>query len=286
MASVYGAKQQTLGGSATLSGITLHTGDRVNLSIHPADSGNGIVFRRTDLPGKPEVQAHIANVTGTRRATTICQGAATVHTVEHLMATFNALGVDNALVEMNGPEPPLADGSAVAFVEMVRKTGVKPQKALREWIELSQPIVIDQGETKLIALPADDFQVSCTVKYGASQLDCQYLSLKITQESFIEELSKARTFCLFEEIEPLMAANLIRGGSLDNSVIIKGQCILSKEGLRYPDEMVRHKILDTVGDLFLLGKRLKAQLIAIKPGHPSNVALAQRIYQMMEGKTS
>ncbi len=270
-------KQRTLGGSASISGIALHTGDRVNLTMRPAPADTGILFRRTDLPGSPEVLAHASNVTGTQRGTTITTGPASVHTVEHILASLNAFGVDNALVEMDGPEPPVADGSSLPFVEMIKKTGTEAQDQDRRFIEIDRPLFLEFGDTKLIAVPHPTFKISCTVKYGAIALDCQYQSMEINAETFENELCQARTFCLYEEIEALMAANLIRGGSLDNAVVIKKNAILSRDGMRYPDELVRHKMLDIVGDLYLLGCRLRGHIIAVKPGHPSNVAMAQHI---------
>jgi UDP-3-O-[3-hydroxymyristoyl] N-acetylglucosamine deacetylase/3-hydroxyacyl-[acyl-carrier-protein] dehydratase len=273
-------KQTTLKRSVTLSGIALHTGHRVNLVLQPAPPNHGICFRRLDLPEKPMVQAALRNVVDTRRQTTIAAGAAKVHTAEHLLAAFNALGVDNILAEMTGPEPPVLDGSAKPFVDAIRHAGTVEQDVGREYLELTQPVFFEAGQTRMVALPDPAFRVSCTVKYNATPLDCQYLSIPITAETFVNELCEARTFCLYEEIEPLMAANLICGGSLENAVIIKGSAIFSKDGLRYEDEFVRHKILDLVGDLFLLGRRLRAHIIAIKPGHPTNVALACKIAEL------
>lgn len=270
-------RQRTLGATVSASGIALHTGNRVKITLKPAAPNTGIRFRRTDLPGQPEVQAHVSNVVDTRRGTTISEGAASVHTVEHLLAAANALGLDNALVEMAGPEPPVGDGSSVIFVELLKEAGLVEQDAPRAYITLDHPYWYSNGETHVVALPDSVFRLSCSVKYNATILDCQYLSLEVNEDNFLNQLQKARTFCLFHEIEFLIRNNLIRGGSLDNAVVIKGDAILSKDGLRYPDEFVRHKTLDMVGDLFLLGARLKAHVIGIKPGHPANVELARRI---------
>lgn len=271
------ARQHTLGKSTTASGLALHTGNRVNITLSPAPVGFGIRFRRIDLPGKPVIQAHAKNVVDTRRGTTISENGGKIHTVEHLLAAFHALLVDNVLVDMFGPEPPILDGSAKPFVDMVLEAGVVDQEAPAEYVEVKQPVFQEFGGTKTIALPDPQFRVSCTVKYDCHPLDCQYLTLAVSPESFQKELQEARTFCLMQEIEYLMANNLIVGGSLDNAVIIQENAIFSKEGLRYPDEFVRHKILDIVGDIFLLGARFRGHIVAIKPGHPSNVALAQEI---------
>ena len=278
---VEGSKQNTVCRAVTTSGIALHTGNRVTLTLQPAPVDSGVRFKRVDLPGMPEVRALVQNVVGTQRGTTISQGDAKVHTVEHVLATLNAMGIDNVMIEMSGPEPPIMDGSSKPFVEMLERAGTQEQDAARQFLEVKDKIFLEFGETKVMIVPDPEFRISCTVKYGATPLDCQYLSLSVTAASFVNELCEARTFCLYQEIEPLMALNLIGGGSLDNAVVIKDDLILSKEGLRYPDELVRHKMLDIVGDLYLLGRRLRGHVIAIKPGHSSNVALAREINTLM-----
>lgn len=270
-------RQATVAREATYSGIALHTGDRVRLTLQPAPVDSGVVFRRSDLPGKPEVRAHVRNVVDTRRATTISANGATVHTAEHLLATFHAVGVDNVVVAINGPEPPVSDGSAQAFVALVHEAGVCTQDARSRYLEMDAPVAFAANGAILVALPAAEFRVSCTVKYDQSMMDCQYLSMKVTPRTFEEALCSARTFCLFQEILPLMEADLIRGGSLDNAVVLKGQTVLSRDGLRFPDEFVRHKMLDVVGDLFLSGRRLRAHVVAVKPGHPANVAFVRQL---------
>ena len=270
-------RQRTIRTAVSLSGIALHTGNRVKLTLRPAPPDTGVRFRRLDLPGAPEVPALVTHVTDTRRGTTICCGSASVHTVEHLLAAVNALGLDNVMVDMVGPEPPVGDGSAVPFVDLLDRAGaVEQEGSVRAFCHVTEPVVVEAGEAHLILLPSDRFRISCTVKYNETPLDCQYLSLEITEASFRGQLQLARTFCMFHEIEALVKANLISGGSLDNAVVIKGDAILSKDGLRYADEFVRHKILDMVGDLFLLGCRLKGHVVAIKPGHPSNIELLRR----------
>lgn len=272
-----GENQRTLRGSATISGLALHTGHRVNLTVHPAAANSGVRFRRVDLPDHPEVRALVTNVVDVRRGTTISEGKGTVHTVEHVLAAVNALGIDNVLVDMVGPEPPIADGSGMPFVDMFRTAGIVEQDAPRRYLEVKSMHYLEAGETRLLVVPDPAFRISCTVKYNESMMDCQYQSLTVTEDSYVKELASARTFCLFHEIEALMKANLVRGGSLDNAIIIKGDSIISKDGLRYPDELVRHKMLDIVGDMFLVGCRIRAHIIAIRPGHPSNVEMAKRL---------
>lgn len=259
------------------SGIALHTGGRAHITFKPGEADQGVVIARVDLPGKPEVPAHATSVVGVKRATTIARGEAKVHTVEHVLATLYALGIDNVRVEMDGPEPPIADGSALPYLELLQGAGTVAQAAPRRYCRIREPLFFEADQTRMVFLPCDEYRISCTVSYGACLMDTQYLSLAIDAESFAKELGGARTFCLYEEIEPLMKAGLIRGGSLDNSNVIKDGAIVCKEALRYPDELVRHKMLDIVGDLSLIGRRLIGQVIAIKPGHPSNVALAREV---------
>ncbi len=269
--------QKTLGASAQISGIALHTGRRVRMAMHPAAVGTGIRFRRMDLEGRPEVAPLLENVTATRRGTTITSGAASVHTVEHVLAALMAFGIDNVLIDLEGPEPPVGDGSSAPFVEMLRQTGSIVQEAPRRFLRLETPVFLEDGETRLAIVPDEQFRMSCTVKYNATPLDCQYQSLPVNEETFVNQICRARTFCLFEEIEALIKANLIVGGSLDNSVVIKGDAIISRDGMRYPDELVRHKILDIIGDFSLLGRPLRAHIIAVKPGHGVNVAAALKV---------
>ncbi len=283
-------KQRTLQNSAAISGIALHTGRRVRLALHPAAPNTGVVFRRIDLPDTPTVPALVDFVTAVQRGTTIARGDAVVHTVEHLLAALYAAGVQNVIVDMEGPEPPVADGSSRPFLDLIESAGLEEQEEnALEW-RIMEPVFLRFGGVILMAAPADDegeYRISCTVKYGNRVATyCQYESFAVTAENFRNELSEARTFCLYEEIEALMKANLIAGGSLDNSVVVKDGAILSRDGLRYPDEFVRHKMLDIVGDLSLVGRRLSGHIVAVKPGHSANVALARELRrQILETAT-
>ncbi len=270
--------QNTIKTAAKVSGIALHTGVRANLKILPAPPDSGIIFRRTDMPGAPEVKANACNVIDVRRATTIASrtSGAFVVTVEHIMASLHASGIDNAYVEMDGPEPPIADGSASPYFEAIQNAGIEPQPEAPDncWT-VSAPIVLEEGETRMVLTPADDLVITAIVQYNASPLDAQFFSCAVTTESFRKELSTARTFCIYRELEQLIAAGLVKGGSLDNAIVMHGGAIISKDGMRFPNELVRHKMMDMVGDLYLTGKRVKAHIIAVKPGHPTNVKLAQ-----------
>lgn len=267
-------KQRTLEKTAILSGIALHTGARAILKLLPAPENTGIVFRRVDLPGKPEVRALATNVVDVRRGTTIASGSAVVYTVEHIMAALHACGVDNAYVEMDGQEPPIADGSALPYLEIIFEAGIKEQEAEAVYWTAKAPIIIEEGETKMVVAPADELRISCVTSFRGVPYDPQYLSLKVDRESFTAELAPARTFVNFDDLKQLLAMGLIKGGSLDSAAIIHNGAIICKEELKYQNEIVRHKILDIVGDMFLVGRRIKASIIAIKPGHPTNVKTA------------
>jgi UDP-3-O-acyl N-acetylglucosamine deacetylase len=279
-------KQKTIAKPISIRGIALHTGFRARLTFKPAEVNTGVHFMRTDLPGKPTVKALGTNVIEVMRGTTIKEGEAIVHTVEHVLAALMSQGIDNAIVEMDRPEPPIADGSSLPFIELLKEAGATVQDADRQYFEITKPVFLEMDHAIINVVPDDKFRISCTVKYDQSQLDVQYLTMEVTPESFITELSEARTFCMYSELEHLMNAGLIRGGSLDNATVIHGSTILSKDGLRYPDEFVRHKMLDIVGDFALLGKPLKGHIIAVKPGHPSNVTMVQQLLELQNEESA
>ena len=259
----------------------MHTGVRAHVTFRPAEENTGIELVRVDLAGRPSVKALATNVVNVQRATTIASGAANVHTVEHVLAALYACDIDNVVIEMDGPEPPIGDGSSDPYVSLILECGTIQQKAECKYFYVKEPVYVNVEESKLIILPAEHYRISCTVKYGNSIMDTQYLSLAVNREVFISEISKARTFCLYDEIEELMVKDLIRGGSLDNAVVLKDGVIICKDGLRYRDEFVRHKMLDIVGDLSLVGCRLIGEVIAVRPGHQSNVALAEKLIKLI-----
>jgi UDP-3-O-[3-hydroxymyristoyl] N-acetylglucosamine deacetylase/3-hydroxyacyl-[acyl-carrier-protein] dehydratase len=273
-------QQQTLKGSASFAGIGLHSGNRVNMTFLPAPANTGIRFRRADLDGKPEIEARVEHVSDTTRSTTLSRGNAKVHTVEHVLAAFAGCGVDNAIVELDANEPPIADGSAREYVKMVKQAGVVAQAERREPYKLTEPIELILGETVMTAFPHNSFKITCTSADKAGRFT-QFYSQEVTPETWEKELANARTFCFFEEIEYLFKNGLIKGGSLENAVIIRDDAVLTNEPLRYPEEFVRHKMLDIVGDLSLLGRPLQAHVIAVKPSHAANNELAKAINHQM-----
>lgn len=269
--------QHTVGKPAGFSGTSLHTGEKVSLKLHPAPVDHGIKFRRKDLQDEPTIDARIDNLKTVERATTIGEGSVRVHTVEHVLAALSAMGVDNAIVEMDANEPPIGDGSAQPYVEVIKRAGVVAQEAPRKFFDIREPMPIEsKSGSMLVLLPDDKFRISCT-QAGPNNRFTQYLSMDVTPAIFEKEIAPARTFVYYEDVEPLMQKNLIKGGSLENAIVVRGEAILSKEPLRFPDEFVRHKILDIIGDLALFGPRIRGHLIAIKPGHSVNAELTRAL---------
>src|ERR1700724_1909823 len=269
--------QQTRGKAAGFSGMSLHTGEKVSLKLHPAPVDHGIKFKRKDLQDDPTIDAKIENLKTVERATTIGEGSVRVHTVEHVLAALSAMGVDNATVEMNANEPPIGDGSAQSYVDVIKRAGVTAQEAPRKFLEVREPMHVESKTgALLVLLPDDKFRISCT-QAGPNNRFTQFLSMEVTPAIFEPEIAPARTFVYYEDVETLMEKNLIKGGSLENAIVVRGEAVLSKEPLRFPDEFVRHKILDIVGDLALVGCRIRGHLIAVKPGHAANAELARAI---------
>jgi UDP-3-O-[3-hydroxymyristoyl] N-acetylglucosamine deacetylase / 3-hydroxyacyl-[acyl-carrier-protein] dehydratase len=267
--------QHTIAKPAGLNGTSLHTGEKVTLKLHPAPVDHGIKFKRKDLPDEPTIDARIDNLKTVERATTIGEGSVRVHTVEHVLAALSAMGVDNAIIEMDANEPPIGDGSAQLYVETIKKAGIVPQETPRRFLDVREMMHVEgKGGAFLILLPDDTFRISCT-QAGPNNRFTQYLSTEVTPAIFEQEIAPARTFVYYEDVQPLMEKNLIKGGSLENAIVVRGDSVMSKEPLRFPDEFVRHKILDIIGDLALVGPRIRGHVIAVKPGHGANAELAR-----------
>ncbi len=273
--------QQTLNRSASFSGIGLHSGNRVNMTFLPAPANSGIRFRRVDLDGKPEIEARVENVFETNRSTTLAKGNVKIHTVEHVLAAFAGYGVDNAIIEIDANEPPIGDGSSREFCKMIETAGILPQDDARDVYTVTEPIQIEMGETTMTLVPDDSFKVTCTSADKGGRFT-QFFSTDITPKTWEKELSQARTFCFFDEIEYLIKNGLIKGGSLENAVVIRDDAVLTTEPLRYTDEFVRHKMLDIVGDLSLVGRPIRGHLIAVKPSHSGNCEMARQIVTQMQ----
>ncbi len=269
--------QQTLANSVSVEGSSLHTGEKVTLTMHPAPPGHGHKFKRNDLPDQPVIEARIDFVKTVERSTTIAEGAVKLHTVEHVLSALTGMGVDNCLVEMTANEPPIGDGSAQPYVELIKKGGIVDQAVPRAVYEVTEPIHIEtKSGSIMIIVPDSAYRISCT-NVGPDGRFTQFYSTEITPAIYEKEIAPARTFVYFEDVKPLMDKGLIKGGSLENAVVIRGEQVLSKEPLRFKEEFARHKILDIVGDLALFGRAIKGHIIAVKPGHGPNTDLAKAI---------
>ena len=303
-------RQHTIQKTVSVSGVGIHTGHAATLSFYPAAVDHGIKFCRIDLPGRPTVDADVDLVVDVSRSTTLEQSGARVHTVEHVLSALSALEIDNVLLELDGPEIPILDGSAAQFIEVLEAAGLEEQNALREYAELSGEVSYEDADrgVKLWAKPASWFQAQVTIDYNTEYWPVQQAILPNIR-AFASEVSPSRTFCFFREIEPLLSQNLIKGGDLDNAIVIMDKEVtqeelnhigtlfnrpnleVQKEGilnnlkLRFANEPARHKLLDLVGDLALVGKPLKASVMAERPGHAANVALAKKLKSKMK-KTS
>ena len=270
-------RQHTLAKSASITGTSLHTGEQVTLTLQPAPENFGFKFRRMDLEDKPFIPALVEKVQKVERATTIAEGGVNVHTVEHVISALAGMGVDNAIIEMDANEPPIVDGSSLPFVELIKSAGVVEQQAPRKVFEIREPIYQETRDgTILTIMPDKKFRISCT-NVGPGGRFTQYFSVEINPETYEREIAPARTFVYYEDIAPLMEKGLIKGGTLEAAVVVRGETLLSKQPLRFADEFVRHKILDIVGDLMLSGKRITGHVIAVRPGHGPNTEMARAI---------
>jgi UDP-3-O-[3-hydroxymyristoyl] N-acetylglucosamine deacetylase / 3-hydroxyacyl-[acyl-carrier-protein] dehydratase len=275
-------QQQTIKRPVSFSGIGIHTGGKVNMTWRPAPVDHGIKFVRVDLDGHPVIEPHIRNIGDVTRWTTIGTNGTVIHTVEHVLATLNGFGIDNLIIELDGNEPPVGDGSSVPFVKMVREAGIQPQEGKREVFQLREVVHVEVGDSLAVVLPSDQLRISCTIHFGKAGLDAQFLSLAITPETFETQIAPARTFAFFEELHHLIDKGLIKGGSLENAVLIRNDTVLCTEALRFRDEFVRHKMLDVVGDITLLGRPLAAHIVVIRPGHGLNAQLTKALAKQLE----
>jgi UDP-3-O-[3-hydroxymyristoyl] N-acetylglucosamine deacetylase/3-hydroxyacyl-[acyl-carrier-protein] dehydratase len=300
-------KQHTIKSPITVSGIGLHTGVVSNMTFKPAPANHGYKFQRIDLPGQPTVNVDVDNVVDLSRGTTIEQNGARVNTVEHTLAALVGLQIDNVLIELDGPEPPIMDGSSIEFVNALLSVGLQEQNALRNYFEITEGISYkdDKRGVEIAALPLDDYRLTVMVDYNSPVLGSQHASIT-NFDQFIGEIAPSRTFCFLHELEALYKQNLIKGGDLDNAIVIvdrvvedgeltyladllgkkkvavKEEGILNNTELRYKNEPARHKLLDLMGDLALIGRPIKGQILAARPGHAANIAFARRVKKLIQ----
>ncbi|MBI3318102.1 MAG: bifunctional UDP-3-O-[3-hydroxymyristoyl] N-acetylglucosamine deacetylase/3-hydroxyacyl-ACP dehydratase [Candidatus Omnitrophica bacterium] len=277
--------QKTIRRSARVEGVGLHTGKSVRVEFKPAPSDSGITFVRTDLAGSPPIVAAVASILDANRRprrTSIGNGVVEVHTIEHLMASCFGLGIDNLLVEISGEEVPGLDGSAHPFLEIFKQAGLQEQEAPRRVVQVREPVWVEEDSAVVAVLPDERFRISYTLSYPVPSLSSQYFSAAVTPQIFESQVAPSRTFCLAQEVEALRKTGLGKGATYENTVVVDGNGKILNNHLRYPDEFVRHKVLDLIGDLYLLGRPLQGHVLAIRSGHALNLKLLQRLRQMME----
>lgn len=262
--------QQTIEQAVSCSGIGVHSGKNAGITIKPAPENHGIRFRRTDLPGTSDIPALFNMVVDTSLATVIGSQGAIVSTIEHLMAAFTGLAIDNALVEIDGYEMPIMDGSAREFAKILNQAGIVQQKMPRWFFVVTEPITIQDNDKYVTVTPYPRFKISCSIQFANPVIGTQELSFDLTPENFTKEICRARTFGFIQDLQYLKMFSLGRGGSLDNAIVIDNDKILNEEGLRYPDEFVRHKLLDCLGDFSLLGMPILGHVKTYKSGHELN----------------
>ena len=304
-------KQRTVRREISLSGIGLHTGNNCRMTFKPAPPDHGIVFVRTDIGGQPSVIADIDHVVDISRGTTLQQGDARVHTVEHVLAAFAGLQIDNMIVELDANEPPVGDGSCKPYVDILLEAGIDNQDADKSYLEIDTPMSYAEPErgVDLVVTPSDDLRITFLIDYRSPALGTQYTTLQSLESEFVDEFAPARTFCFLSEVEQLKRAGLIKGGGLDNAIVIydsdqgqlevdrirkalnvNGDAFVGKTGiindipLRFHNEPVRHKTLDLLGDLFLIGVPVKGHILAARSGHKANVELARRMRELYKKK--
>ncbi len=273
-------RQTTLNSEISCSGIALHSGGKVSLTLKPAEAGHGIVFKRTDIKGGgAEITARWDNVVATAMCTTLGNGdGVTISTVEHLMAAFAGCRIDNALVEVSGPELPIMDGSAQPFVFLIECAGIKELDAPRRVIRVKKAVSVSDGDGLATLVPGEGFAVNFEIDFNSAAVSRQVLEVALFNGSFKKELARARTFGFLHEVERLRAAGLARGGSLDNAIVISGDKVLNEDGLRYDNEFVRHKALDAVGDLYLAGAPVVGRFHGVCSGHAANNSLLAALF--------
>ncbi|MDF3077169.1 MAG: UDP-3-O-[3-hydroxymyristoyl] N-acetylglucosamine deacetylase [Sphingobacteriaceae bacterium] len=304
-------KQRTIKSDVTVSGNGLHTGKPVTMTFKPAPENHGYKFQRIDIEGRPVVEADVDNVTDTSRGTTISQNGATVNTVEHVLAALVGLEIDNVLIELDGPETPIMDGSSIHFIEALEKGGYVEQEATREYYSIPYNIHYSEPDRKveMVAMPLDDYRFTCMIDYNSPVLGSQHAAITTLSE-FKKEIASSRTFCFLHELEMLVENDLIKGGDLNNAIVVVDKHVekdelkklaklfqrddidVAKEGilnnieLRHQNEPARHKLLDMIGDLALVGTPLKGHIMAARPGHAANVAFAKKIKAQIKKERS
>ena len=272
-------KQRTLMNEVGCTGIGLHTGEKVKINLRPAPANSGIKFVRTDLKGHPEVDVRFDNVFDTTLATTIGTNGCKVSTIEHLMAAFFGLGIDNAVVELDGPEVPIMDGSAAPFVFLIKSGDVREQESPKQFIVIKKPFKVDDGNRSVCIYPSKELKITYMIDFQHPLLRNQEYELTFSGRDFVREISTARTFGFMKDVETLKKNGFARGGSLDNAVVIDDFRIINEGGLRFDDEFVRHKILDFIGDISIVGSPIIGHFVVKKSGHFLNQHMLKKLME-------
>ncbi|MBN2420465.1 MAG: UDP-3-O-acyl-N-acetylglucosamine deacetylase [Deltaproteobacteria bacterium] len=272
-----GFRQRTLRDSVGCTGIGLHSGQKVRMTIKPAPPDTGIRFIRKDLPGKRVIEAHFDNVSNTTMCTVIGDNGNHVSTIEHLMAAFFGFGIDNAIVEIDGPEVPIMDGSSAPFIFLLKSAGIKEHRKPKEFILIKKTINVQEGNRSITIRPSKELKISFAIDFHHPLIKNQQYAFSFSGKGFIDEISRARTFGFLKDIEALREAGLARGGSLDNAIVIDDFKVINQDGLRYDDEFVRHKILDFLGDIAVMGTPIIGHFIVNRSGHSLNHAMLKKL---------
>lgn len=271
--------QRTIAESVKVAGIGIHSGLKVTMVIHPAEADHGMVFVRTDLKDSKPIKADALSVGATENNTTIGSGVSAIHTVEHLLSALYGFGINNALIEIDGPEVPTMDGSAASFVFVLKETGVRVLNKTKKFLIVLDKITVTDGDKWATIEPADNLQIESTINFAHPLIETQKYFYDFNCESYINEIARARTFGLFRDVDMLKRRGLIKGGSLNNAIVLDDYKVMNPEGLRFTDEFVRHKILDTIGDVSLLGYDIVGKITTYKSGHKLHNVLCRELLQ-------
>jgi len=270
----------TLQKKVTAKGKGLFTGMEAEINLLPAPEGTGVVFQRLDLQDSPRFRVDLSLVQGTPRCTIVGNKVFSVQTIEHLMAALAAYQVDNVIIQLSGPEVPIFDGSSLVFIQMLDEAGLVVQSEEKLIHQLKSPVYCSKNDAMLIAIPSEEFRISYTLHYpNDSCIGTQFYSTPVRKDLFKQNIASCRTFSVYEEVSALIEKGLLKGGSLENAIVIKNNQVMNSDGLRFPDEMVRHKILDMIGDLYLMGISFSAHIIAIRSGHCMNNVFANALFK-------
>lgn len=270
--------QRTIKKDFSVTGIGLHTGKLINITFHPAPVNHGIVFKRTDIPNSTPIKATFENVSATENATTIGSGINIVHTIEHLFSVLYGLGIDNVYCEINGPEVPIMDGSGASFAFLLKENGIEGLNRPKNFIIITEPIRVELGEKWAMFTPSSTLEIDSTIVFAHPVIKTQKMNFQFSCETFFEQIARARTFGFLRDVDMLKRKGLIKGGSLNNAIILDDFNVVNPEGLRFKDEFVRHKILDTIGDVALLGHEIAGKITAYKSGHHLHNLLCRKLF--------